>query len=263
MLGAGATMAGQGTVKLASVGRIASVAPAPAADPRLLNYRHVLDGLWYPGTASKYAASAYQWLRDALGPQTSFEGMSSAAAGSTLGAGGLIFLPHLGGQWAPHWDPSRLGAFVGIDTGHTHGDLCRAAMEGVAFGLREAMAHARGAGLQFDELRLLGGGSTSALWSQILADVLSTPLLVPRQRSAAWGMAVLCGVAAGFFPRDAAGLRSMMAVEARFEPQADRAAAYGALHDVYRAADAALAPVSRQLGRWRASRTAPTEQAHA
>jgi len=256
ILGAGATFAGQGTVKLASVGRIASVSTGPVADARLLNYRHVLDGLWYPGTASKYAASAYLWLRDALGPGAGFEEMTAAASASPPGSRGLVFLPHLGGQWAPHWDAARRGAYVGLDAGHTRGDLCRAVMEGVAFGLRDAMAHARQSGLVFDELRLLGGGSTSPLWSQILADVLATPLVVPAQRSAAWGTAVLCGMAIGMFPRDAAGLRDMMPIEDSFEPVAGRVAVYDDLHAIYREADAALAPVSRQLGRWLASTAA-------
>lgn len=251
ILGAGATAARQGTIKLASVGRIAAVAPAPAGDPRLINYRHVLDGLWYPGTASKYAASAYRWLRDALGPGADFGAMSDEAAATPVGARGLLFLPHLGGQWAPSWDPARRGAFVGLDAGHRRGDLCRAVMEGVAFALRDALACARGAGLAIDELRLLGGGAMSPLWTQILADVLALPLVVPAQRSAAWGAAVLCGMATGLFPRDAEGLRRMMVVEARHEPQPGRVAAYEGLYAVWRDADAALAPVSHALRRWR------------
>jgi xylulokinase len=65
VLGSGAVRAGSAVVKLASVGRIAAVTTEPMHSRHILNYRHVLDGLWYPGTASKSAASSYRWLRDA------------------------------------------------------------------------------------------------------------------------------------------------------------------------------------------------------
>lgn len=256
ILGAGAVEPGHGTIKLASVGRIASIASAPSSDPRVLNYRHVLDGLWYPGTACKFAASAFHWLRETIGHSASFEEMTAAAAGSPAGARGVLFLPHLGGQWAPFWDAGRRGAFVGLDSAHSRGDLCRAVLEGVAFALRDAVAFAHGAGLRFDELRLIGGGATSPLWSQILADVLGIPLAVPAQRSAAWGAAVLGGMAVGMFPRDSRALRTMAVVQACYEPDPGRARAYDDLHALYRQADDALLPLSRGLASWRATHEA-------
>ncbi|MEO8756000.1 MAG: FGGY-family carbohydrate kinase, partial [Casimicrobiaceae bacterium] len=200
-----------------------------------------------PGTATKYASSAYAWLRKVMGPAASFEEMSAAAERSRPGARGVLFVPHLGGEGAPHWDPSLRGAFLGLDVAHDTGDLCRAVMEGVAFALKDAMTFVRDAGLPFDELRLLGGGSTSPLWCQTLSNVLETPLIVPRHRSAAWGGAVLCGMATGLFSRDASALREMMTQDAIYEPDASAAGIYDALHRVYREADIVVAPISRRL----------------
>lgn len=251
MLGAGALAPGQGTVKLASVGRLAWIDAGPVPDPRAFNYRFVIDDLWYPGTAIKYGATALRWLRDACGGDADYDALDAAAAAAGPGAGGLLFLPHLNGQWAPHWDASLRGAFVGLTAAHGRGHLARAVMEGVAFALRDALDEARARGLRLDELRLLGGGSRSATWTQALADVLDCTLLVPEQRSAAWGAALLTGVGAGFWPARADAIAERVRIARHCEPNAAQREQARALHALYRRADAALAPIGRALGELR------------
>lgn len=247
-LGAGALEPGQGTVKLASVGRIAWIDTTPVPDARAFNYRFVLDGLWYPGTAIKYGSTALRWLRDACGGDADYDALDTAAATAGPGAGGLLFLPHLNGQWAPHWDASLRGAFVGLTAAHGRGHLARAVMEGVAFALRDAIDEARARGLRLHELRLLGGGSRSATWTQALADVLDCTLSVPEQRSAAWGAALLTGIGAGFWPARADAIAPHVRIVQRCEPDPARREHTRALHALYRRADAALAPIGRALG---------------
>jgi xylulokinase len=93
----------------------------------------------------------------------------------------------------------------GLD--HTRGHLLRAALEGVAFALREALEALEDQGTIAPELRLAGGGtggSSGEPWRQLLADVLGRPLrLLPDEISSvasARGAAFLAGLASGVYP---------------------------------------------------------------
>src|SRR5207342_2388410 len=106
---------------------------------------------------------------------------------------GLLFAPYLTGERTPHADAEVRGAFVGLD----RGALVRAVLEGVAYGLREALdlvvpdAAARGV-----VGRVSGGGAASDLWLEIVASVLGVPLEVcATDAGAAFGAALLGGCA--------------------------------------------------------------------
>ena len=90
---------GQATVKLATAGRICPITDHAVVDPRLVTYRHVVSGLWYPGTATKSCAASNRWYRDTFGG--SFEEMSRAAAEVERGCEGLFFHPYLQGEITP------------------------------------------------------------------------------------------------------------------------------------------------------------------
>ncbi|MCB0213849.1 MAG: xylulokinase, partial [Anaerolineae bacterium] len=197
VFGSGLLEPGQGMVKLASVGRLAVVNPTPIDDPRILNYRHVVGDLWYPGSGTKSAATVPRWLRDNLWRQPSFAEMDAAAAQISPGSEGLLFHPHLLGEWAPHWDDQLRANFVGATMRHTQAHFTRAALEGVAFALRDAIEGLAEISLTYREYRLIGGGSKSQLWSQIVCDVLGEELLLPVEQDAAFGAALITGVAAG------------------------------------------------------------------
>ena len=80
-----------------------------------------------------------------------------------------LFLPHLDGERTPYFDPDMRGAWVGLSPRHDKSDLMRAALEGVAFAIREAVSVALDA-MHVQELRLAGGGTVNRHWRQMLAD---------------------------------------------------------------------------------------------
>jgi len=203
VFGAGALKPGQGTVKLASVGRITCVTTQPILDRHILNYRHVLDRLWYPGTATKYASASFRWLRDSIWQHASFAEMDYEAGRIPAGCHGLIFHPHLQGEWVPYWDTKMRGDFIGLTMRHGLPHMARAVMEGVAFSLRAGMEFAQDWGLPFDEISLIGGGSVSNSWMQIIANVLKRPIRIPLNREAAYGAALITGMGVGMFSSDA------------------------------------------------------------
>jgi xylulokinase len=123
------------------------------------------------------------------------------------GSAGVTFLPYLSGERTPRFDPGARGAWTGLGLDHTRGHLLRAALEGVAFALREALEAMEDQGTIASELRLAGGGTggrSGEAWRQLLADVLGRPLrLLPDEISSvasARGAAFLAGLASGVYP---------------------------------------------------------------
>ncbi len=74
-------------------------------------------------------------------------------------------------------------------------NLYRAAMEGATYSLKYGYDAFVAAGMQFDAIVLTGGGSNSAAWRQMVADIFDLPVEVPRQaEGAAFGAALRpCG----------------------------------------------------------------------
>jgi len=250
---AGALHADQIIVKLATVGRIITIAKGPVLDPIFLNYPHVLDGLWYPGTSTKFAASAFTWARKAFWDNSNhiydFKLMNQAAAGTPPGANGLIFHPYLDGEFAPSWDPYLKGSFLGVGVQHDRAHFTRAVLEGVAFAIRDALESILATKQEIDEIRLIGGGATSDLWAQIMADVLQHELLVLRDADAAFGSALMAGVSAGMFELKPKTIGDLIRIRAHFSPDAKRVQLYDKLFDIYRMATKTITEVSHQLHR--------------
>ncbi len=251
VLGAGAVRPNAGIIKLASVGRIAIVASNPVPEAQIINYRHVFDGLWYPGTASKYAASCYRWLRDLLGfndsNSTAFEEMDAVAATVPAGSSGLIFHPHLNGEWAPYWDDRMRGDFIGLTTRHTRAHIIRSVLEGVAFGLKDALSAMESSGLRANEFRLIGNGSRSMLWASIVANVLNRPLRRPAQAGAVYGAALLVAMGVGAIEATPDALESIIQLRDSIQPQSEMTVRYEALFSIYRDSDRALRSISARL----------------
>lgn len=247
VLGVGSVMPGQGTVKLASVGRITCVTTEPVLHPQSLNYRHVIGNYWYPGTVTKYASSSLRWFRDAVWPDASYTEMDIQSLKVPPGCDGVIFHPHLQGEWVPYWDNKLRGDFLGLTQRHGRAHLARAVMEGVAFSLRAGVEFASTMGLSFDVISLIGRGSMSHLWSQIVADTLNRIIRIPVERDAAYGTALITGMGVGMFPADGDDLEKLIIFEEDREPSSSSVGIYNELFQIYQEADTALTSISHQL----------------
>jgi xylulokinase len=182
------------------------------------------------------AAGSLQWYRDNLAPELGFEELVSEAAGLTPGSEGLVFLPYLSGERTPHPDPLARGAWVGLTLRHTRAHLTRSVLEGVAFGIRDIFELIREAGLgEILQVRVSGGGARSALWRQVLADVLAVPLVtVNTTEGAAYGAALLAAVGAGLFLDVPSACQSAVQITGQTEP-AEGVTAYQEIYPRYRA----------------------------
>jgi xylulokinase len=203
-------------------------------------------GLHQIGGPSQVGGDTLVWLASLLG-QGSVADLTKVLEGPR-DRQPLLFLPYLLGERAPYWDPSLRGAFIGLHRNHGPADCAHAVLEGVAFLNRLVLDRAEAArGAPVAEIRLGGGGAANAVWCQIKADICERPVVVvDSTETGLSGAAIVALVALGRFADLAAG-QAVVRVRQTFQPRPELAPGYRRLFQLFRSAEAAVAPVSRQL----------------
>lgn len=183
--------------------------------------------------ATATTGAALRWLRDLLagpGNVLSYEQMMNEALQVPPGAEGLVFLPHLCGERGPRPNAEARGALVGLSLRHGRGHLVRAVLEGACCHLRLLLED--GTADAAEEIWAAGGAAHSAVWMQILSEVLGQPVHTPRVVEAgALGAAMLAAIAVGIHADRQAAMAAMVHPGPVYRPAAERVAAY---EDVYR-----------------------------
>lgn len=242
----GAVKKGQMTVKLATAGRICVVADRAYPNPHLINYSHVVDGLWYPGTATKSCAASYRWYRDTFGGE--YRELDRGAGRISVGSEGLIFHPYLNGELTPYADPKLCGSFTGVRAGHTKAHFNRAVLEGVAFSLLDCKNALEQIGIPHEaKAAIIGGGSYSTLWRQIVADVLGIELIQMLNSDSSFGAAMLAGVATGMFDGFENALEKCTEIVSITEPNIENTKRYAEIFNTYKEIHDALAPIYARI----------------
>ncbi|HKG58022.1 MAG TPA: xylulokinase [Candidatus Limnocylindrales bacterium] len=250
-VGVGATTPGIGALSLGTSGVVFAPTDAPVIEPdgRLHAFCHAVPGRWHLMGVMLSAAGSLRWFRDAMRPGVPYDSIVAEAGSVAAGSEGLLFLPYLSGERTPHPDPLARGAFVGLTVRHSGAHLARAVLEGVAFGLRDSLELIRASGATpIVELRASGGGTRSALWRQILADVLDQPIAtLATAEGAAFGAAILATVAASWFGSVDEAVTASVRVADVARPGQD-ARRYGEAYEAYRGLYPALRPSFAALG---------------
>jgi xylulokinase len=231
-LGVGVDRPGPLSVVLGTSGVVFAALPAYAADPqaRVHAFCHAVPDTWHQMGVMLSAAGSLAWLRGVVGGE--FGDLVSEAAEWEPGVEGLTFLPYLTGERTPHADASARGSFTGLSVRHDRGALVRAVLEGVACGLRDSFDLVGGGSLG----RASGGGARSDLWLQIVASVLELPLeRVAVEEGAAYGAALLGGVAGGVWSDVGEAVSACVRTHGRVEPVSEWIAPYREVLDRYRA----------------------------
>ncbi len=226
-----------------------TVAPDFRIDRAYRTMGGALPGTYLLESDLKGGTFTIDWLRDTvLGGRLPIDDLERQAAAVPPGAAGLILVPYLATVMDPYWDDDASGLLVGLRGEHGPGHLMRAAMEGVAL---EEKLHFRAieqaTNTRIEAVHILGGGSQSNLWCQIMADVLDRPVRrTMSQEATSLGAAMLAATTAGHFGSAREAAEAMGGTAEEFVPGAD-AVRYGRLFDdVY----AGLYPALRDsLGR--------------
>jgi xylulokinase len=233
-IGLGAIAPGDAFLSLGTSGVVFRVtdrfAPAPASAVHA--FCHALPGLWHQMGVMLSAAASLAWLSAVMATPAA---ALLAPLGETVdGPSPVKFLPYLDGERTPHNDAAAAGAFVGLRSETGRDQMVQAVLEGVGFAARDNLAALADASSAITEVDLVGGGSRSALWAQICADVLGIAVhrVEEGEVGAALGAARLGRLAAtGEAPARVCVRPRRLAT---FTPRASVAAAYDEAYQKWR-----------------------------
>lgn len=209
---------------------ICATVDRPFMDPsgRIPCHYHAIPDTYMAHTFTT-GGMVLKWFRDAfcepeiavgrLSGLDPYELLGQAASRVAPGADGLVMLPHLGGAMAPEDNPKAKGVFYGMTLRHGKGHFARAIMEAIASIVRRNIDVIDDMHIEVKEIRCLGGGSKSAIWNQIKADLTGRPVVTMKSEEAAClGAAIVAGVGIGMFSSLESACDKMVAVKDRYAP---------------------------------------------
>lgn len=211
-IGTGVVRTGKAFTTIGTSGVIFAHADKVTIDPagRVHTFCSAVPGAWTVMSCTLAAGLSLQWFRnnfcaDEMSVASRMEVdpyylMDLETEKAPIGANRLIYLPYLMGERSPLLDENARGAFVGLSAMHTKRDMLRAIMEGVMYSQRQCLDVLRGMGVLSSEMLACGGGGTSKVWRQMMADIYSLPVATVQNREGpALGAAILAGVGAGVY----------------------------------------------------------------
>ena len=211
-IGTGVVEKGKAFITIGTSGVIFAHSDSVAVDPngRVNTFCAAVPDSWVVFGCTLAAGMSFQWLRnnfflaemkvaEGLG-QDPYNLMTAQAERVPIGANRLIFMPYLMGERSPILDPNARAVFFGLSAIHTKYDMLRSVMEGVIYAQRQCLDVHRSMGIEFNEIYATGGGGTSPLWRQMIADIFDLPVVTIQNREGpALGAAILAGVGTGLY----------------------------------------------------------------
>jgi xylulokinase len=160
-----------------------------------------------------------------------------------------MFLPHLSAAGCPVPDDRSLGAFVGLSSLATRGDMLRAIIEGLDYQFLDIVrAMETGLGQELDSFVVVGGAVRNAFWMQNKADVVGRPIAAPAVEEATpLGAAILAGIGLGLYRDEAEAFERVYRPGPTYEPDPARAERYAAWFPIYRELYPALRSISHAI----------------
>ena len=216
--------------------------------------------LWHVMGVALTAGGAYQWYKNNFCKAESSEAkrnqldvysiLDRDASESPKGSQNLLFLPYLNGERCPYADPHAKAAFIGLTLQHSKSDMTRSVMEGVQYSLRQifGLIDQLDDSIGVSEIILSGGGSRSALWRQICADIFQSPVktVSGSAEGGAYGAALLAGVGCKLWQNIDEAV-SCLKVETQTDPDPKSKDVYDQLYGVYNSLYPALKDSFRRL----------------
>lgn len=253
--GVGSGIVGRGqtslTVGTSGVAFTATDEYLPEPQGRLHTFCHAMPGAWFSMGVMLSAAGSLRWLHDELAPTSSYESLSEQAASVPAGSLGLLFTPYLSGERHPHPDPLARGAFVGLTLRHGLAHMVRAVMEGVAFGMRDNVELLRAQGVNPPSAAVSGGAANSAVWRQLMADIMGIPLYtVNTTEGAAFGAAILASVGVGAWKDVPTACAQLVHKVDEIHPNPSGVETYQRLYETFRGVYPALRDLNVALTRF-------------
>lgn len=246
-VGNGIVTAGIVSATLGTSGVVFAHSDKPTRDPlgRVHTMCHAVAGKWCVFGCMLSAGGSFQWFRNQLGQHEvevakrkkidPYQLLVEQADAAPPGAEGLFFLPYLTGERCPHPDPDARGAWIGLTSRTNRGMMIRAVLEGVTFGMRDALGIMDDMQIPVKEIRASGGGARSPFWRQLQADIYNKPIVLTNaSEGPAYGVALLAGVGTGVWKNVEEACKSSIEQTMKVPPQKRSAGVYENHYQVYR-----------------------------
>lgn len=146
------------------------------------------------------SGDSMKWVRDNLGLFGTFEEMEQLLAQAPDNEG-VYLVPAFVGLGAPYWNPYARAAIVGMNRGTGKAHIIRAALESIAYQVRDAVELMQSeSGIRLRELRADGGASENAALMQFQADLLMQKVVKSDVAElSAMGSVYMGGLGTGFW----------------------------------------------------------------
>jgi xylulokinase len=190
------------------------------------------------------SGSLTRWFRDQLSPLemqaekagegNAYVALARLAGGSPLGGNGLVVLPYFAGERTPLLDSDAKGVIFGLDLRHTRGDIYRAVLESVGYGIRHNIDEMKKEGASPKRILAVGGGTYNPLWMQIVSDIADIEQHIPEQQiGASYGDAFLAGIGVSLFQSTAEAAK-WVKIKQVIKPNLDDHKKYEEYYRIYR-----------------------------
>lgn len=145
---------------------------------RVLVQASAIPGKWIMEAGIFNTGATYRWFKeqfckDLIDEPNSYEILNKEAAKSSIGANGLIMIPHFHGNAAPFWNPRAKGLFFNISLDNTRGDFVRAIIEGVAIEIGHNIRLIQKLTGKINTVSVAGGMTRSDLFCDIQANIFN------------------------------------------------------------------------------------------
>ncbi|MRN07255.1 gluconate kinase [Lactobacillus sp. 0.1XD8-4] len=187
-IGVGATKQNTVAITIGTSAAVRVVTDHPVIDPERRLFCYAINkGLWVVGGPLNNGGDVYQWAVEHLVDSSAVKNenvdpytlANHVIEGVPAGSHGLLFHPFLGGERAPLWNAKARGSFFGLSQIHTRADMLRAVMEGISMNIATVFQAVRALVGEPASVTATGGFARSAVWRQILADILNCPVNIP------------------------------------------------------------------------------------
>jgi xylulokinase len=204
-LGAGGIRLGQavdgtGTFECISIPLVRPLTSPLTLQAKLPCGRHVMPGQFLT-LAYTPAGALLTWFRDQLGRDSLQKARELNCSAYDLllqnvpdGPTGIFVFPHFLGTGTPWLEPAARGAMIGLDTSTTREAAVKATLEGITFEMRWNIEVLESVGVEIDKILAVGGGSKSAAWLQLKADIFGREVVVVPGQASSRGAAICAGV---------------------------------------------------------------------
>lgn len=229
-LGAGANHENDVEIGIGTAANLLCITNKPMQDSlhRMLCHRAAIGASYVMEGAMLAIGRLIEWLKDELLTGYSLDEINDMIQRETLpGSRGIIVLPHFEGAACPYWNPHAKGVIMGLTLSHTKAEVARSFFEATCFEIKKALDLLRSFHFAPETVLVSGGATRSAMWMQMLADILQIKVRVTKQNEcAALGAAILAALGCGAFEDASQAVDKLVTIQQEYVPNPANAEVY-------------------------------------